>query len=71
MPLPPLQATLAAAFGPDAAAAAETYDGDTPQSERDDIRCRASVLITNPDMLHTSVMPYHCEGALKGRGDGC
>ncbi|OGO09021.1 MAG: hypothetical protein A2Z66_08110 [Chloroflexi bacterium RBG_13_66_10] len=36
-----------------------TYDGDTPQAERRAIRDQARILITNPDMLHTGVLPHH------------
>src|SRR3990170_4460340 len=36
-----------------------TYDGDTPQAERRPIRDQARVLITNPDMLHTGILPHH------------
>lgn len=36
---------------------AETYDGDTPHDERRRIRETASVIFTNPDMLHANVIP--------------
>ncbi|MGQ9646051.1 MAG: DEAD/DEAH box helicase [Thermodesulfobacteriota bacterium] len=36
-----------------------TYDGDTPQEARQAIRARGDVVITNPDMLHTGVLPHH------------
>ncbi|OGO18218.1 MAG: hypothetical protein A2Z14_15700 [Chloroflexi bacterium RBG_16_48_8] len=36
-----------------------TYDGDTPQSQRRGIRGEARLLITNPDMLHTGILPHH------------
>ncbi|MEK7787857.1 MAG: DEAD/DEAH box helicase, partial [Chloroflexota bacterium] len=35
------------------------YDGDTPQNQRPAIRREAQLLITNPDMLHTGVLPHH------------
>ncbi|HEY5270585.1 MAG TPA: DEAD/DEAH box helicase [Anaerolineales bacterium] len=35
------------------------YDGDTPQSHRSAIRKNANVLFTNPDMLHTGILPHH------------
>lgn len=35
------------------------YDGDTPQAARSDIRRRASILLTNPDMLHLAILPHH------------
>jgi len=36
-----------------------TFDGDTPQEERADIRKRARVILTNPDMLHIGILPNH------------
>ncbi|MEK7848185.1 MAG: DEAD/DEAH box helicase, partial [Chloroflexota bacterium] len=39
--------------------AADTFDGDTPASERAAIRRSAQVVITNPDMLHLGIMPNH------------
>ena len=36
-----------------------TYDGDTPQDARKAIRQRANVVLTNPDMLHSGVLPHH------------
>jgi DEAD/DEAH box helicase domain-containing protein len=38
---------------------AATYDGDTPQSARGRVRKTARVLLTNPDMLHTGILPNH------------
>jgi len=35
------------------------YDGDTELSDREEIRANAQVLLTNPDMLHCSILPYH------------
>ena len=35
------------------------YDGDTPQSHRQSIRKTANILLTNPDMLHTGILPHH------------
>eukprot|EP00775_Hariotina_reticulata_P012983 gene12983-13112_t len=54
-----LRQLLADAFGPDAAPVAEVYDGDTPQQHRPAIREAAQLLVTNPDMLHQSVLPCH------------
>ncbi|PWY97459.1 P-loop containing nucleoside triphosphate hydrolase protein [Testicularia cyperi] len=34
-----------------------TYDGDTDRELRKDIRERASVIFTNPDMLHQAILP--------------
>lgn len=38
---------------------AASYDGDTPQSQRSKIRQKSQILITNPDMLHAGILPYH------------
>ncbi len=40
-----------------------TYDGDTPQDARRAIRERASVIFTNPDMLHAGILPHHTKWA--------
>ena len=37
----------------------DIYDGDTEQSQRKAIRERANIIITNPDMLHLSILPNH------------
>ncbi len=39
--------------------ACHTYDGDTPQDARRSIRDRANIVLTNPDMLHTGILPHH------------
>jgi DEAD/DEAH box helicase domain-containing protein len=36
-----------------------TYDGDTPSSIRMSAREEGRIIITNPDMLHTGVLPNH------------
>ncbi|MEW6239606.1 MAG: DEAD/DEAH box helicase [Chloroflexota bacterium] len=35
------------------------YDGDTPQAKRPQIRKNARIVFTNPDMLHTGILPHH------------
>ncbi|MBE0657696.1 MAG: DEAD/DEAH box helicase, partial [Bryobacteraceae bacterium] len=40
-----------------------TYDGDTPPDARKQIRERANVVLTNPDMLHTGILPHHTKWA--------
>jgi DEAD/DEAH box helicase domain-containing protein len=40
-----------------------TYDGDTPQDARKQIRERAGVVLTNPDMLHAGILPHHTKWA--------
>jgi len=36
-----------------------TFDGDTPQAERAEIRKQARIILTNPDMLHIGILPNH------------
>src|SRR6201993_3600627 len=36
-----------------------TYDGDTPSDARVAIRERGHIVLTNPDMLHTGILPHH------------
>lgn len=36
-----------------------TYDGDTPASIRQKVRKAGHVVITNPDMLHSAILPHH------------
>ena len=42
---------------------AEVYDGDTPGDARRSIRTRAHIVITNPDMLHSGILPHHTKWA--------
>lgn len=35
------------------------FDGDTPRSQRTVIRKSASIIVTNPDMLHVGILPQH------------
>jgi DEAD/DEAH box helicase domain-containing protein len=35
------------------------YDGDTPQNQRATIRKTANIILSNPDMLHTGILPHH------------
>ena len=36
-----------------------TYDGDTPQDARRAVRSRANLVLSNPDMLHSGILPHH------------
>jgi len=38
---------------------AATYDGDTPAPIRSAIRTAGQVVVTNPDMLHSAILPHH------------
>ena len=40
-----------------------TYDGDTPAYSRPQIRQAAQIVISNPDMLHLGILPYHIQWA--------
>lgn len=35
------------------------YDGDTPTAQRRRIRSEANLVLSNPDMLHAAILPYH------------
>jgi DEAD/DEAH box helicase domain-containing protein len=39
--------------------ASATYDGDTPAPIRSAIRKAGQVVVTNPDMLHSAILPHH------------
>ncbi len=36
-----------------------TFDGDTPATARKAVRTAGNIVITNPDMLHTGILPHH------------
>jgi DEAD/DEAH box helicase domain-containing protein len=36
-----------------------TYDGDTPSNIRQKVRKAGHIVITNPDMLHSAILPHH------------
>ena len=36
-----------------------TYDGDTPSDARRAIRGKAHIVLSNPDMLHSGILPHH------------
>lgn len=42
---------------------AGTYDGDTPAALRTQLREQARILLTNPDMLHSGILPNHARWA--------
>lgn len=39
------------------------YDGDTEQQQRKSIRDKANIILSNPDMLHISILPNHSNWA--------
>jgi len=47
--------------GPKIADRVYIYDGDTNMEERPWIRSNGQILLTNPDMLHCSILPVHSE----------
>jgi DEAD/DEAH box helicase domain-containing protein len=49
-------------------AGAVVYDGDTPADARRAAKERAGILMTNPDMLHTGILPHHTSWARLFRG---
>jgi DEAD/DEAH box helicase domain-containing protein len=53
------QARALAAFGLTRKVQPAIYDGDTPREARAQIRKRANVVLTNPDMLHVGILPNH------------
>ncbi|MBM3317883.1 MAG: DEAD/DEAH box helicase [Candidatus Eisenbacteria bacterium] len=42
---------------------AGTYDGDTPARQRAKLRDEAALILTNPDMLHSGILPNHARWA--------
>ena len=44
------------------------YDGDTPTDDRPAIRSKARLVLSNPDMLHTGILPHHTRWAEFFRG---
>lgn len=38
-----------------------TYDGDTPADARRAVRAAGHIVVTNPDMLHTGILPHHTQ----------
>src|SRR5258708_6603376 len=41
-----------------------TYDGHTPPGARRAVRARANLVLTNPDMLHSGILPHHTKWAV-------
>jgi DEAD/DEAH box helicase domain-containing protein len=53
------QARALARFGLTERVRPAIYDGDTPREARAQIRRRANIVLTNPDMLHVGILPHH------------
>jgi DEAD/DEAH box helicase domain-containing protein len=49
--------------GPAAAVRFGVYDGDTSQNARRKLRETANLVLSNPDMLHQGILPYHAKWA--------
>ncbi|KAL8492390.1 hypothetical protein ACS0TY_023834 [Phlomoides rotata] len=54
-----LRALLSISHGLDDSLNIGIYDGDTSQEDRLWLQDNARLLITNPDMLHVSILPFH------------
>lgn len=54
---------LVSSLPPQLCITSATYDGDTTQSARAKIRQNARLIISNPDMLHTGILPHHTKWA--------
>lgn len=50
------------------AVTAGVYDGDTPGATRRRLRDGANLLLSNPDMLHQGILPYHAKWSRFLRG---
>lgn len=55
------QAARLQKMGIDLGIRVSTYDGDTPKSHRSSIRNLSHIVLTNPDMLHTGILPTHAQ----------
>jgi DEAD/DEAH box helicase domain-containing protein len=42
---------------------AAPYDGDTPAAQRSRIRSHSRIILSNPDMLHMGILPFHPQWA--------
>ena len=40
-----------------------TFDGDTPGDARRAVRTQGDIVVSNPDMLHTGILPHHTKWA--------
>ncbi|HVC39215.1 MAG TPA: DEAD/DEAH box helicase [Candidatus Dormibacteraeota bacterium] len=45
-----------------------TYDGDTPSGARSALRQAGQIVLTNPDMLHSGILPHHTHWARLFKG---
>ncbi len=56
-------ADLIATLEPDPPIPVNVYDGDTSSDRRTKIRREGGIVISNPDMLHVGILPYHARWA--------
>jgi DEAD/DEAH box helicase domain-containing protein len=57
------QARALSSFGLTERVRPAIYDGDTPREARAQIRRKANVVLSNPDMLHVGILPNHAAWA--------
>ena len=57
------QARAINAFGLTRQVRPAIYDGDTRREDRAQVRRKANLILTNPDMLHTAILPHHRQWA--------
>jgi DEAD/DEAH box helicase domain-containing protein len=58
-----MRALIDPVIAPDPSSVVQTYDGDTPQGKRAEIRKDGRVLVSNFDMLHLGILPHHARWA--------
>jgi DEAD/DEAH box helicase domain-containing protein len=54
-----LRELLAASPALSARVRADTYDGDTAFADRNEVRLGSAIILSNPDMLHQTLLPQH------------
>lgn len=56
-----LAETAALIAGSELSTVVHSYDGDTPRNRRRQVRETGGIVMTNPDMLHAGILPYHTQ----------
>lgn len=54
-----IRSAIRVIFGKRADDLVDIYDGDVSLDNRSAVRDRTQILLTNPDMLHVSILPFH------------